>query len=186
MSENQWSRSGSSDPSADPSADRFSAPGESGGPDSRGPDAFDLRPGPPDSKGSGCSRNLLIGCGILLVLLGVATVLLVLNASKLATWMYTKLEEQVVAQLPEDLSEEDRQRLGAAFDNVRAAIRDGTVSPGKLQQAQGKMMEMAQDAEGVTAEEVRELTALLEEAAGGEPPAEEEPPADSGGGGPPS
>ena len=180
MSENETSRWSSSDSSPDPSSDRFSAPGESGGPDSRGTGAFDLRPGPPDKKGSGCSRNLLIGCGVLLVLLGIGTVLFVLNASKVATWLYTKLEEQVVAQLPEDLPEEDRQRLAAAFDDVRAAIQDGSVSPGKLQQAQGKMTEMVQDAENITAEDVRELAALLEAAAGVE---ELE---DSGGGGPPS
>lgn len=190
MSEDQTFRSGSSDPSAD----RFSAPGESGGPDSGGPGAFDLHPGAPDAKGSGCSRNLLIGCAVLLVLLGIGTVLFVLNASKVATWIYTRLEEQVVAQLPEDLSEQDRQRLAGAFDKVRGAIRDGTVNVGKLQQAQGKMTEMVQDSEAVTAEDVRELAALLEAAAGDGPPAEEAPaggspaedPSGSGGGGPPS
>jgi len=176
MSEDQTSRSGSSDPSAD----RFGAPDDSGGPDSGGPGAFDLRPGAPDAKGSGCSRNLLIGCGVLLVLLGIGTVLFVLNASKVATWLYTQLEKQVEAQLPEDLPEQDRQRLAGAFDKVRAAIQDGTVNPGKLQQAQGKMTEMVQDAEAITAEDVRELAALLEAAAGVE---EVE---DSGGGGPPS
>lgn len=183
MSEDQTPRSGFSDPSPDPSSDRFRAPGESGGPDSSGPEAFDLRPGSPDKKGSGCSRNLLIGCGVLLVLLGIGTVLFVLNASKVATWLYTQLEEQVEAQLPEDLPEEDRQRLAAAFDDVRAAIQDGTVSPGKLQQAQGKMTEMVQNAESLTAEDVRELAALLEAAAG---TSEGAGPEDSGGGGPPS
>jgi hypothetical protein len=192
MSENPESQGSSSAPSSDPSEDRFRGPGESGGAGGGEREAFDLRPGAPDAKGSGCSRNLLIGCGVLLVLLGIVTVLFVLNASKVASWLYTRLEEQVVAELPKDLPEADRQRLAEAFDKVRGAIQDGTVDVGKIQQAQGKMTEMVRHPDAVTAADVRELTALLEAAAGERPAAEEAPTgtpgsggADSGGGGPP-
>jgi len=143
------------------------------------PDPFNNpQPTEPKKSGTGCSRPLLIGCGVLLVLLGVGALILALNAGKLATWAFDKLEEQIEAQLPKDIPAEDRQRLGRAFDHLRESIQDGTADPTQLRLAQTKMRDMALDPSEITAEDVRELSALLEDAAG-------RPPAEDVNGGPP-
>lgn len=142
------------------------------------PDPFNPQPTEPQKSGSGCSRPLLIGCGVLLVLLGVGALILALNAGKLATWAFDKFEEQIQAQLPDDIPAADRQRLGQAFDHLGESIQDGTADPTKLRLAQTKMRDMALDTSKITVEDVRELAALLEDAAG-------RPPVEDADGGPP-
>jgi len=133
------------------------------------PDPFAPQPTAPKKTGAGCSRPLLVGCGLLLVLLGIGAVVLALNASKLASWFYQKLEEQVVAHLPEDLPVADRERLERAFDDIQQSMQDGTLDPRKLREAQTKMTGMVQEPSKITAEDVRELSALLEAASGRAP-----------------
>lgn len=137
-----------------------------------GPEAFEPRPeaaGTGGKKG-GCSRPLLIGCGVLLVLLGIGAVILVLNGPKLAIWLYGKLETQIETRLPDDLPAADRQHLQQAFDHVRAAIADRSIDPVALQHAQTRMVELVQGSGKLTAEQVRELADLLDTAAGVSPP----------------
>jgi len=134
---------------------------------STGPEAFEPQPVPAGKSGPGCSRLLLIGCGLLLVLLGIGAVLLVANGDKVLGWMFGVLENQVLATLPDDVPAADRERLERAFDRAETALHEGRLDPAKLQQAQGKMTGMARDPESITAEDVRELAELLEAAAGG-------------------
>jgi hypothetical protein len=68
------------------------------------------------------AKPLLIGCGVLLVLLGIAAVVLVAKQAQLVGWVYSRLEAQIVAKLPPEVTAEERQRLSQAFDAATEAI----------------------------------------------------------------
>lgn len=124
-------------------------------------------PGRPRGAGGGAGkRPLLIGCGALLVLLGIAAVILVAKRAELVGWLYQKLEAQILAKLPEDVTAEERQRLGRAFDSAAEAIGAGTVDLAKADRLNSDLLELSQAGRQITREEVQELTRQLEEVAG--------------------
>ena len=126
-----------------------------------------FEPGRPRAAGGGSAkRPLLIGCGVLLVLLGIAAIVLVAKRAELAGWLYQKLEAQIVAKLPEDVTPEERQRLSQAFDSAAAAIGAGTVDLAKADRLHSDLLELAQAGRPITREEVLDLTRQLEEVAG--------------------
>lgn len=130
--------------------------------------ASPFNPGKPISPGGGSSgkRPLLIGCGALLLLLGIAAVVLVAKRAEFVGWMFQKLEAQILAKLPEDVTPEERQRLDQAFDAAATAIGSGAVDPSKADQLNSVLMELAQGGRQITREDVLELTRALEEVAG--------------------
>jgi hypothetical protein len=109
---------------------------------------------------------LLIGCGALLVLLGIAAVALVAKRAEFMGWMFDKLEAQVVAKLPEDVTPEERQRLDQAFDAAADAIGSGKADPAKAEQLNPVLLDVAQGGRKITREDVLKLTRALEEVAG--------------------
>ncbi|HVS04418.1 MAG TPA: hypothetical protein VMT16_16770 [Thermoanaerobaculia bacterium] len=119
---------------------------------------------------SGCSRNSVIGCGVLVVLLGVAAVLLLARSNEVMVWVLEKLETRVEEKLPEDLPAADRARLAAAFQRLYRAIESGEVDPAALQRLQRELLDLAQADRRLTVEEVRDLTVSLEAAAGEQQP----------------
>lgn len=132
------------------------------GPDETGPEPFDLKPNRPGT-GGGWNRPLLIGCGVLLVLLGIAAMLFVIYAPQLAQWAFQQAGEQLIAQLPEDIPEADRERLRGAFREVARGVEEEQIDPERLQEAQGKILALSRkDPSEITAQEVRELAASLE------------------------
>lgn len=133
--------------------------------------ASPFNPGrPPSAGGASRTRPLLIGCGALLVLLGIAAVILVAKRADLVGWLYQKLEAQIVAKLPEDVTSEERQRLGQAFDAAAEAIGSGTPDLAKADQLNSKLLELSQAGRKITREDVLELTRTLEAVAGKKPP----------------
>lgn len=153
-----------------PSGSPFPSPSPSSSPSSRSsnrePSPFESAE-PTGPSGSGCSRPLLVGCSVLLVLLGVGAVLLVMNMERITLWVFERMEVQVMERLPEDLPEAERQRLGRAFDAVHRAVRDGTVDPVALQAAQADLGVLAsKEQEQITVEDVRRAAEGLERAAG--------------------
>ncbi|HEX6862399.1 MAG TPA: hypothetical protein VF414_06275, partial [Thermoanaerobaculia bacterium] len=121
--------------------------------------ASPFHPGQPRSAGGASrARPLLIGCGALLVLLGIAAVILVAKRADLVGWLYQKLEAQIVAKLPEDVTPEERQRLSRAFDAAAAAIGAGTADQAKADQLNAVLLEFAQGGRQITREDVLELT----------------------------
>ena len=126
-----------------------------------------FHPGRPRPAGGGSGkRPLLIGCGALLVLLGIAAIFLVAKRAELVGWLYQKLEAQILAKLPEDVTPEERQRLGRAFDSAADAIGAGTVDLAKADRLNSKLLELGQAGRPITREEVLGLIRDLEEVAG--------------------
>ena len=127
-----------------------------------------FNPGKPIPPGGGASgkRPLLIGCGALLLLLGIAAVVLVAKRGELVGWMFQKLEAQILAKLPEDVTPEERQRLDQAFDSAAEAIGSGVTDPSKAEQLNAALLDLAQGGRQITREDVLKLTTALEEVAG--------------------
>lgn len=126
-----------------------------------------FNPGRPRAAGGGSGkRPLLIGCGALLVLLGIAAVLLVAKQAELVSWVFHKMEAQILAKLPPDVTPEERQRLGQAFEAATEAVGSGKADPAKANELNFELLELAQAGRQITREEVQELTRQLEEVAG--------------------
>jgi hypothetical protein len=129
--------------------------------------ASPFHPGRPRSAGGASrARPLLIGCGALLVLLGIAAVILVAKRADLVGWLYQKLEAQIVAKLPEDVTPEERQRLVQAFDAAAETIGSGTPDLAKADQLNSELLELSQADRKITREDVLKLTRDLEDVAG--------------------
>lgn len=144
------------------------------------PRPFDAQPKPAPT---GCSTPLLVGCGILAILLGIGAIVFVMKAKSLLAYTMTKLQEQVVAALPEEVTEAERERLEAAFAAAIARVRGGEMDPAQLQTMQSKLVAAAERAPrgALTAADVGSLTQALEAFAAGpaaapEAPAETVPP----------
>src|SRR5689334_19916283 len=118
------------------------------------------------ASGPSRAKPLLIGCGVLLVLLGIAAVVLVAKRAQLVGWMYNRLEAQIQVKLPEDVTAEERQRLSQAFDAATAAIGSGKVDPAKANQLNFDVLELAKADRRITREVVLKLTDTLEDVAG--------------------
>ncbi len=121
----------------------------------------------PVQMGGGCGRVALIGCGLLILLLGIGAVWLVLNADDFLIWAMNRMKAEVVASVPADCTEEARNRLVDAFDAAIGAIAGGDVDPATLQDFVGAFHRYLPDASGeLDCEQVEELTLLLERVAG--------------------
>src|SRR5262245_51172507 len=68
---------------------------------------------------SGCGRAALIGCGALIVVVGICAIVFFMNAQRFAgkmlTWSFSKLEQQISANMAPDVPQEERERLHTAF-----------------------------------------------------------------------
>jgi hypothetical protein len=131
--------------------------------------ATPFNPGAPSARpGPGCSKPALIGCGVLLVLIGIGAVIFAVKAPAIVAWMFNKLEADVVSRMPPDATPDERARLRTAFADAVASIRTGKADQTQLQKLQSEMMQIAQKPPGqtLTRDEVRELTEALEALAG--------------------
>jgi hypothetical protein len=122
---------------------------------------------PPSGDAGGCGKWALVGCGVILVLLGLASILLVTKADDLLLWTLQRFEEVVHRQLPEDLPAGERKRLDDAFQAFYQAVREGHIEVGALEEVQRRLYRVAQHPERkMTREEVWGLAKALEAAAG--------------------
>ncbi|HEX2644000.1 MAG TPA: hypothetical protein VHU81_13485 [Thermoanaerobaculia bacterium] len=126
------------------------------------PTAPGTRPGP------GCSKPALIGCGIVLVLIGIGAILFVVKAPQIVAWMFNRLGTDILTRMPADATQEERARLRTAFDDAADAVQSGKADQTQLQNLQAKMLQIAGKPQGqtLTRDEVRELTEALEALAG--------------------
>lgn len=134
-----------------------------------------------DSLGGGLrpGRAMLLGCGVLLFLLGAAAIIFLLKADDFVGWVFGSVEETIVERLPPDLPAEDRARLDRAFAAATARIQSGEADPQALRRLQGglgRAVRGSGDDRPLTREEVADLTANLEEIAGTTPPDPDAPP----------
>lgn len=128
-------------------------------------------PGRPPGR-SGCSKPLLVGCGIVLLLLGAGLLLMIFNAPKIVQWSFTMMEQDVMRRLGSDVTPEDRARLAAGFEDARHAMEKGQMDLNKVQAFQNKIMEVAPADRKLSRKDVHELTLVLEDLAGKKAPAE--------------
>ena len=118
---------------------------------------------------SGCGRIALIGCGLSTLLLGIAAVVFLFKADDLLAWTLRKMETQIAAQLPAELTEEERGRFHGAFTGARGAIERGEIDPAALQRLQVKLAAAGSRTreEPSSREEILDLIAALEAVARG-------------------
>ena len=123
------------------------------------PEPFE--PGPADL--SGCGKPAVIGCLVVLVALAIGLVLLVGQSPKLMRFLMRTMEEQVMAAIPEDLDEAERQRLTAAFDGAVTALEEGRLDATSMSNLQRLSASMPRKGETLDRERVTEIVRLLEE-----------------------
>lgn len=126
-----------------------------------------FRPEAPASRG-GCSKPLWIGCGALIVLLGISVLVMVVKAKDLFAWAMGQLQAQVVSALPPEMTPEERSRLEKAFSVSVEKVRAGTFDAAKLQSLQGTLQHAASEAGAhrLTRDEALKLLNDLEAFAG--------------------
>lgn len=121
-------------------------------------------PLPPKSR-AGCSRFLLAGCLVLLVLCALGAVLFVVNASKVAGWLLVKTGNELQARLPEEITADERQRLGRGVAAAGRGVAEGDIDILEAQTLQRRMQSLLAKPRGeITAVDVRNLSEALEEA----------------------
>jgi len=128
-----------------------------------------LRPG----AGGGCGKPALIGCGVLALAALVALVVLVVKAESLLEWSLTQYQEALVANLPEDVTVAERERLEVGFEAVLGALRRGDLDPRALPDLQRVLIRTSARVDQLERRDILELVVALETAAGIEPPAAE-------------
>jgi len=143
-----------------------------------------FNPPPPTAvRTGGPAKPLVIGCLVLLVLVGAGLIgglyYVGQHYDQLFAWSLSQLRNGIVPRLPPDLPAEARQRLDAAFTDAQSAVGAIRGNPKAAQRLQTSMLELAGQAEGkepLTLQQVEEITATLEKIAaiGKEP---EPPPA---------
>ena len=133
-------------------------------------------PAPRPLKSPGCGRGALIGCGVLVLLLGIGAVGLAMNVNRMLVWILQRLEAQVETKLPADLTAEERTRFKSAFADLYRTIQEGKVDPIAVQSLQRELMALATDVDrGLSREQVLRLTEAVEKAAGRAPARETAP-----------
>lgn len=114
----------------------------------------------PRRIGSAAWRAVAIAAGVVAVLAFAVLVLLTTQSHRLMDFALGQLEEQVDGRLPEDLGHAQRERLAAAFDSAREAVREKRVGIAGLRRLQDELL--GDEAETLSAERVRELSEALE------------------------
>jgi len=125
--------------------------------------------GQPKPAPAGCSRPLLIGCGVVIVLLGLAAIVFIVKAPDLFAWGLGSLREGIVAKLPDDLTDAERARLDRGFDAVAERVKGGeAVEPPALKALQRQLVSATEKANAgeLTRDDVLDLLSALERVGG--------------------
>lgn len=124
----------------------------------------------PRSKWTGNSRWALFGCGGLLLLLGVGSIVFLIKAKDLFGWMMGELEARIEQSLPANITETERQELSLAFAAVVEAVQEDRADAVALQELQKLLREALGDGPTrLSREEVRGLIAALDRVSGRTP-----------------
>jgi len=119
--------------------------------------------------GGGCPKPLVIGCVAVLLIGGIALLAGFLYVAKHASgvlqWSLNQMENGVMAQLPGDVTPEERDRLRMAFAEVGSGLKSGRITPEQFQPVQFKILELVRKGKSVTRQDILDLTRALEGAA---------------------
>jgi hypothetical protein len=111
---------------------------------------------------------MLVGCGIVIVLVGIAAIAFVVKAKDLLAWTMREVQQQVVAGLPADVTDAERDRLEAGFDAAIARLQKGEVETPALYALQSQLMNAAEKSQKktITRDDVLDLLSALERVGG--------------------
>lgn len=112
--------------------------------------------------GPGCSKPLLIGCGLLILLAAAGLLVIRLEAPAIFRWVFRMTEASLTPRLPADATPAERQRLHQAFESAGRSIGGDQTDLATLQRVQGEIMALNRSQAPLTHQEVRELTEALE------------------------
>lgn len=118
----------------------------------------------------GCSRPVLIGCGVAVLITAALFLLLIVFARDLFEWSFRQSSEQILASLPPDVTPAEQERLRRALEGVNRAVMEGQVDIRGLQDFLDAFSTATAKGENMTREDVLEATRALEKVAGIEPP----------------
>ncbi len=128
------------------------------------------RPFAPEARQApgGCGRPALIGCGVLVLLIGIASIAFVVKAKDLLAWLMTKIETQVVEALPADVTDGERARLVHGFAAAKEQIRQGNVEMPALKALQLQLQKASEKApkKELSRDDVLDLLSALERVGG--------------------
>ncbi len=131
---------------------------------------FDAAPQDPAAL-KGCSRPVLIGCGATVLIGALCFLLLIVKAKDLFIWAFETNAQQILANLPPDISDEEEERLRRAFDGASNAVIEGRIDMNGLQDLQSALALAGKGS--VSREEILEATLALERIAQAPSPFEE-------------
>ncbi len=132
-----------------------------------------FEPGPADL--AGCGKPAVVGCLVLLALLGAACVTLILNGWRLLEWGMGQYQQQVIQQVEDELEPSELERLDAAFRGARAAIGERRVDLAALQRLQRFMAGAGAEVDGSDVGELLEILDALAASPGAAPGPAAEP-----------
>ena len=112
--------------------------------------------------GPGCSKPLLIGCGLVLLLLVVGVVVIRVEAPAIIRWTFRLTEASLTPRLPADATPAERQRLHQAFAAAGRAVGTEQTDLANLQRVQHQIIALSGSQAPLTHQQVRELTEALE------------------------
>ena len=138
------------------------------------PDPFGSAPIRPAGS-AGCGKPMVVGCAVVMFLLGVAAIFFMFKAKDVLIWAFAQMEAGVMEKLPENVSNEEVERLERAFDAAIQAAVSGEADTLALQDLQGELMGLSARIESLTREDVLSLIEVLERFGGvdGDVPPEE-------------
>ncbi len=127
------------------------------------PDPQPFSPVSPSPSGAGCGRPVLIGCGVVILMIGIAAVVVINKAGDLFDWAMGRFEEAIVQSLPDDATAGDRERLHQAFMGAVEAVKSDQADPEALENAQFQLQRAILMEPGeLTREDVLEIIDALE------------------------
>jgi hypothetical protein len=115
--------------------------------------------------GPGCSKPLITGCAIVLLLFAAGAVVFVVELPRIVHWWFETFEATIAPRLPADLSHAERDRLHRAFVAAHEAVSTGQADIANLQSFQRKLLALADPKVKLTHQDVLELTEALEKLA---------------------
>ena len=92
--------------------------------------------GPTPDAGGGCAKPAVFGCGCLMLGAVVLLILMIAMSGRIVEWILDTTEETIFAALPEEVTEQDRERLESSFDRFRRGVADGSLNTRGLTQLQ--------------------------------------------------
>jgi len=124
-------------------------------------------------KTGGCPKPLLLGCLVLLILVGLGFLgfvfFAVKNFGKLIEMSLRQTEPVITSSLPPDVTPAERERLKQAFATARRRAAEAKNAQELAQSAQAlnfKLLEVSRKGKALTRHDVQELTQMLEDFAG--------------------